>query len=96
MYDVTRHLLMLGCFGSFVYSDTTEALQAGTEQHSGFEVVSGDSSLEVLNLRKDQYGKFPSTMPVVFTRRCAELSASLCQTRRMTAPSSPQKKLRLS
>ena len=32
MYDVTWHLLMLGCYGIFGYCDTTEALQASTEQ----------------------------------------------------------------
>ena len=34
MYDVTWHLLTLGCYGSFGYCDTTEALQADTEQRS--------------------------------------------------------------
>ena len=39
MYDVTRHLLTLGSFGNFGYCDTTEALQAGTEQRSGYAVA---------------------------------------------------------
>ena len=34
MCDVMEHLLSLGCYGSFGYFSTTEALQAGTEQHS--------------------------------------------------------------
>ena len=31
MYDVTWHLLTLGCYGIFGYCDTTEVLKAGTE-----------------------------------------------------------------
>ena len=35
MYDGTWHLLSFGCYGNFGYFNTTEALQAGTEQRSG-------------------------------------------------------------
>ena len=38
MYDVTGHLLMLGCYGSFGYFDTTEVLQADAEQRSVFHI----------------------------------------------------------
>ena len=43
MFDVTWHLLTLGCYGSFGYCDTTEALQAATELRSDLSCSGGTS-----------------------------------------------------
>ena len=68
MYDITWHLLILGCYGSFGYCDTTEALQAGTEQHSDdilTEVVPKDQLLPLSPalLQVDGYYSFTNFDP---------------------------------
>ena len=45
MYDVTGHLLTFGCFVSFGYFDTTEALQVGSEQRSELHGRANDTRL---------------------------------------------------
>ena len=59
MYDVTWHLLTLGCYGSFGYCYTTEALQADTEQRSGILFLIQECAFESSAIKFSLMGENP-------------------------------------